>query len=78
MDEFAFEENRIEKLKSKYGEDLIQVERPSKYRYLYIHGSKSAKKSIMKDARFKPMPYPKGDSINLCNESEGSTQMLMF
>jgi hypothetical protein len=78
MDEFAFEENRIEKLKSKYGEDLIQVERPAKHRYLYIHGSKSAKKSIIKDARFMAMPYPKGDSVNLCTESEGSTQMLMF
>ena len=70
MDEFAFEENRIEKLKNKYGDDLIQVQRPPKYRYIFIHGTQKQKKRIMKDAKFKTYPYPKGESKKLCDNKQ--------
>lgn len=36
MDEFAFQEDRIEKLKEKYGDLLYQVERKPKHRYIYF------------------------------------------
>jgi hypothetical protein len=62
MDEFAFTEDRIEKLKEKYGDQLYQVKREPKYRYVYVIGDKIFKKDIMKHKLFKCKPYPKGDN----------------
>jgi hypothetical protein len=62
MDEFAFEENRIEKLKLKYGDLLYQVERKPKHRYIYLLGSKNDIKNFKKNALYKVLPYPKGDN----------------
>jgi hypothetical protein len=62
MDEFAFEKDRINKLKEKYGDLLYQVQRPPKYRYVYVLGSNSFKNKIMKSKLFNVMPYPKGDN----------------
>lgn len=78
MDEFAFQPNRIEKLKQKYGDDLVQVQRPAKHRYIFIHSSKKQKKKIMKDAKFEPVPYPKGQTHRLCEASLINTQLFMF
>ena len=78
MDEFAFEKNRVVKLKEKYGDDLVQVERPPKYRYIYIHADKRTKRDILKDAKFVAQDYPKGDTKRLCTESEGNVQMILF
>ena len=62
MDEFAFTENRIEKLKEKYGDLLYQVKREPKYRYVYIVADKRLKKEIMMNKQFEEKPYPKGDN----------------
>lgn len=62
MDEFAFTENRIEKLKEKYGEQLYQVRREPKYRYVYILTDKKTKKQIMKNKLFEIKKYPKGEN----------------
>lgn len=62
MDEFAFEENRVEKLKEKYGDQLYQVRREPKYRYVYILANKKFKKKIMKNKRFEISDYPKGEN----------------
>jgi hypothetical protein len=62
MDEFAFQEDRINKLKEKYGDLLYQVRREPKHRYIRILGSKIDKKIIMKDKLFEIKPYPKGDN----------------
>ena len=78
MDEFAFEENRIEKLKQKYGNDLIQIQRPPKHRYIFVHASKKAKKKMMKDAKFQALPYPKGETNRLCETCAINTQLFMF
>ena len=78
MDEFAFEPNRIEKLKAKYGDRLIQVQRPAKHRYVRIHASKSEKKRMMADRRFELIPYPKGKSKNLGGSLPIGSQMIMF
>ena len=63
MDEFAYQENRIEKLKQKYGDDLYQVERPPKNRYVYFCGSKKQKKELFNNKLFNTKPYPKGDNV---------------
>lgn len=63
MDEFAFQENRIEKLKEKYGDNLYQVKREPKYRYIKILGSKTFKQKVIKNKLFNIKEYPKGDNI---------------
>lgn len=78
MDEFAFQPNRVEKLKEKYGDRLIQVQRPAKHRYVRIHASKTQKKRMMKDRRFEPIPYPKGKSEILGSSLPIGSQMIMF
>jgi len=79
MDEFAFEPNRVEKLKAKYGDRLIQVQRPAKHRYLRIHASKTERKRMMMDRRFEPVAYPKGKTTALCNNNHSiNPQMIMF
>jgi hypothetical protein len=62
MDEFAFTENRIEKLKKKYGDQLYQVKREPKYRYVYILADKRLKREIMNSKLFEVKSYPKGDN----------------
>ena len=64
MDEFSFQENRIEKLKEKYGDRMYQIERPPKNRYVYILASKKQKNKILKEKRFEILSYPKGDNKN--------------
>ena len=62
MDEFAFEKNRVEKLKEKYGDLLYRVERKPKYRYIYIIANNKNKKEIMKNKLFNIKKYPKGNN----------------
>ena len=63
MDEFSFEKNRVKKLKEKYGDNLYQVKREPKYRYVYVLADKKTRKEIMNNKRFNIEPYPKGDNI---------------
>lgn len=62
MDEFAFQDNRVQKLKDKYGDLLYQVDRPAKYRYVTFCGTKKQKKQLFKKRLFSVKPYPKGDN----------------
>ena len=78
MDEFAFEPNRVEKLRAKYGDRLIQVQRPAKHRYVRIHASRSDKRRMMSSRRFEPLPYPKGQTKNLGEGRSIGSQMIMF
>ncbi|CAB5218051.1 hypothetical protein UFOVP206_48 [uncultured Caudovirales phage] len=78
MDEFAFEENRVEKLKQKYGDQLYQVRREPKNRYVYILASKTIKKNIMKYKLFECKLYPKGENKRYNASYEPSVQMQLF
>jgi len=60
MDEFPFQKDRIKKLKEKYGDDLYQIERKPKNRYVYLIGTKKQKKEMLKELKYEIMPYPKG------------------
>ena len=78
MDEFAFEKNRIEKLKEKYGDKLYQVKREPKYRYVYVIGNKNQKKQIMNHKRFNILEYPKGKNIYYDASYKITTQTELF
>ena len=78
MDEFAFEKNRIEKLKEKYGDKLYQVKREAKYRYVYVIANKKQKKQIMKHKRFDVLKYPKGQNKNYDASYKPTTQTELF
>jgi len=78
MDEFAFEENRIEKLKEKYGDLLYQVRRESKYRYVYVLADKRIKKEIMSNKLFELKPYPKGENKRYDASYTPNIQLNLF
>lgn len=78
MDEFAFEKNRIEKLKLKYGNKLYQVKRKPKYRYVYVLASKKIKKKIMNHKKFNILKYPKGKNTNYDASYKTTTQTELF
>jgi hypothetical protein len=64
MDQFAFESNRIDKLKEKYGDRMYQVMREAKNKYVFFLGSKTQTKQMKAQLIKKPLPYPKGDNQN--------------
>jgi hypothetical protein len=78
MDEFAFEKNRIEKLKQKYGDDLYQVKREAKNRYVYVLASKKLKSKIMANKLFEEKTYPKGENKRYDTSYKPSTQITLF
>jgi hypothetical protein len=78
MDEFAFQENRIKKLKEKYGDDLYQVERPPKNRYVFFVGSKKQKKDLLRNKLFEIKPYPKGQNKNYDASYKPNIQTTLF
>ena len=78
MDEFPYQKNRINKLKKKYGDDLYQVERPAKNRYVYFCGSKKQKKNLFKNKLFQIKSYPKGENINYDASYKPKTQTTLF
>ena len=78
MDEFAFEEDRVKKLKEKYGDDLYQVERTPKNRYVFFCGSKKQKKDLLKNKLFEIKPYPKGQNKNYDASYKPSVQTTLF
>jgi hypothetical protein len=59
MDEFAFQKDRIEKLKEKYGDLLYQERREPKHRYVYVCAAGKMRSKIMKASLFEATPYPK-------------------
>jgi hypothetical protein len=78
MDEFAFQENRVEKLKEKYGDLLYQVRREPKYRYVYILADKRLKKQMMQDKLFQIYPYPKGENLRYDASYKPTIQTQLF
>jgi hypothetical protein len=78
MDEFAFQENRVEKLKEKYGDQLYQVMREPKYRYVYILADKKSKTKIIKSKSFEIKPYPKGENKRYDASYNPNIQLKLF
>lgn len=78
MDEFAFQKDRIKKLKEKYGDRLYQVKRKPKHRYIKFLGSKKQVKIFNKNKRFKCLKYPKGKNKNYDASYKPQTQINLF
>lgn len=78
MDEFAFTEDRVSKLKEKYGDKLYQVERKAKNRYVYVLADKRTKKQIMNSKLFNIYPYPKGDNKNYDTSYKPTIQIKLI
>ena len=54
------------------------VNRPRKHRYIYFCGSKTQRKSLIKDLKYSILPYPKGESEKYDSSAEVQKQMVMF
>lgn len=78
MDEFAFEKDRISKLKKKYGENLYQVTRPPKNRYVFFCANKKTKKILLKNRLFEIKKYPKSKNKNYDASYKTTTQLNLF
>ena len=61
-DEFRGLKNRTELARERYKDDFSYKPRPRKHRYIYITGSKSARKRLRADIKYKQYDYPKGDN----------------
>lgn len=79
MDMSRGQENRVEWLKNKFGEENIYYEeRSQKHRYIYFIGSKKEKKEMLKALKYEIKPYPKGENKNYDASYQPSIQGKLF
>lgn len=62
MDMSRGQENRVEWLRQKFGDDLIMIDRPRKHRYFKFLGNKYEIKKMNELMPYEKQPYPKGDN----------------
>lgn len=62
MDMSRGQENRVEWLRQKFGEDLIMIDRPRKHRYFMFIGNKKDCKKMKQMLPYEIQPYPKGEN----------------
>lgn len=72
------QENRLQWLKDKFGDDLIMIERPQKHRYFIFTGSKKQKIKMFKMLPYEIQPYPKGDNKRYDAGFEPTIQLNLF
>ena len=60
VDEFRGQPNRSKLMREKYGDNFYSINRPRKHRYIYVTGSKTYKKEVLKNLKYKIKNYPKG------------------
>jgi hypothetical protein len=72
------QENRVEWLRNKFGDKLIQIDRPRKHRYFYFLGNTKEKKDILSMFPYKTEPYPKGDNKRYDSSYKTTTQTSLF
>ena len=68
----------MKKLKEKYGDDLYQVKRKPKNRYIYFVGNKTQKKNMLNNLKYEVQPYPKGKNIRYDASYKPITQGRLF
>jgi hypothetical protein len=78
MDMSRGQENRVEWLKQKFGDKLIQIDRPRKHRYFVFLGNKTQLKKIKSMMPYEILPYPKGDNIRYDSSYNPSIQTQLF
>jgi hypothetical protein len=78
MDMSRGQENRVQWLRDKYGDDLIMVDRPQKHRYFYFLGNRKQVKDMFKMLPYELQPYPKGENKRYDASYIPSTQKTLF
>lgn len=71
-------ENRLQWLKEKFGDQLVQIERPRKHRYFYFIGNKKQKKAMKEMLPYASHPYPKGDNKRYNCDYTPTAQIRIF
>jgi hypothetical protein len=77
-DEFRGMDNRLQRMKDKYGDNLYKEERSQKHRYIFFVGNKKQKKQMMSCLRYQTQAYPKGDIKRYDASASIDTQMLLI
>jgi len=77
-DEFRGKDNRLQRMKDKYGDSLYKEERSQKHRYIFFVGSKKEKKQMSSCLKYKTEQYPKGDVKRYDASATFDTQMLLI
>jgi len=72
------QENRVQWLRDKFGEDFYTHERPRKHRYFYFLGNKRDKKKMLKELPYSIQPYPKGDNKRYDASYQPTTQIKLL
>jgi hypothetical protein len=78
MDMSRGQENRVEWLRNKFGDDLIMIDRPRKHRYFYFIGDKRQRKDMLKMLPYNIEPYPKGNNVRYDASYKPSIQTSLF
>ena len=65
-------------LRERYGDKLYLKERPRKHRYIYLLGTKTEKKVMMKNLSYEIFPYPKGENKRYDSSYNPPVQKLLF
>ncbi|CAB4131370.1 hypothetical protein UFOVP129_76 [uncultured Caudovirales phage] len=78
MDMSRGQENRVEWLRNKFGDDLIMIDRPQKHRYFYFIGNKKQVKKMNEMLPYEKQPYPKGDNIRYDASYKPTIQIQLF
>jgi len=65
-------------MKDKYGDDVYWKPRDRKHRYVFFHGSRTQKKAMSKDLKYKTMEYPKGENKRYDASYIPVTQGVLF
>ena len=77
-DESRGQENRVEWMRQKYGDDFYLEERPRKHRYVFPVGDKKQKAAMLADLKYSIQQYPKGDSRRYDSGKPFETQTIFF
>lgn len=78
MDMSRGQENRVQWLREKFGDDLIMIDRPRKHRYFKFLGNKYDLKKIKELMPYESLPYPKGDNKRYDASYQPSIQTTLF
>jgi hypothetical protein len=65
IDKFRDSDDRVGDMRKFYGDRFYVEDRSRKHRYIYITGSKTEKKQLLKQLKYKIEPYPKNVSKKL-------------
>lgn len=70
--------NRLQWLKDKFGDDLIEIDRPRKHRYFYFIGNKNQCNNMRKLLPYKIQLYPKGNNKRYDASYNPTIQSTLF